>query len=165
MFRSMRRHKQQLPMSETEAILQQNTSGVLSVIGDDGYPYGVPISYAYKNNKLYFHSALSGHKIDALTTNDKASFTVIDSDLVIPHKFTTLYRSAIAFGRIRIITDKEEFMAAAHILADRYAPESLITMDRREQEIATGGPSMHMLVMDIEQLTGKECIELTRLRD
>ena len=161
MFRSMR-HKQQLPMSETEAILQQNTSGVLSVIGDGRYPYGVPISYAYKNNKLYFYSALSGHKIDALTANDKASFTVIDSDLVIPHKFTTLYRSAIAFGRVRI---KEEFMAAAHILADRYAPESLVTMDRREQEIATGGPSMHMLVMDIEQLTGKECIELTRLRD
>ena len=84
MFREMRRKKQVLPQAEAEAVLRKGTSGVLSLAGDDGYPYGVPISYVYADGKLYFHSATSGHKLDAVRRNSKASFCVIDQDEIVP---------------------------------------------------------------------------------
>ena len=102
MFREMRRSKQQMSEDAANAILKSATSGVLSLLGDDGYPYGVPISYVYEEGKLYFHSALSGHKVDAVRNYDKASFTVIVQDDIVPEKYTTLYRSVIAFGCVHI---------------------------------------------------------------
>ena len=63
MFREMRRTKQLLSEAETIEILQSCTSGVLAVIGDDDYPYAVPLSYVYKDGKLFFHFAKAGHKI------------------------------------------------------------------------------------------------------
>lgn len=84
MFREMRRSNQQLTMEETQNILQKGTSGVLSLLGDEGYPYGVPLSYVYDGEKLYFHCAKTGHKIDAVHREIKASFCVIDQDLIMP---------------------------------------------------------------------------------
>lgn len=78
MFREMRRSRQQLTREEAEAVLSRGTSGVLSVLGDEGYPYGVPLSYVYHDGKLYFHWARSGHKLDAVRACHKASFCVVD---------------------------------------------------------------------------------------
>jgi len=69
MFREMRRKKQLLPEDACIAILQKGTSGVLAVLGDDGYPYAVPLSYVYHAGKLYFHCAKAGHKLDAIQSN------------------------------------------------------------------------------------------------
>ena len=102
-FREMRRKKQVLYQKEVEGILHKGTSGVLALLGDNDYPYAVPISYVYDNGKVYFHSAKSGHKIDAIQKAAKASFCVIDEDLVVPEEYTTYFRSVIAFGRIQII--------------------------------------------------------------
>lgn len=71
MFREMRRKRQLLTDSECEDILNNGTSGVLAVSGDNGYPYTVPLSYVYDNNRIYFHSANEGHKIDAVKRNPK----------------------------------------------------------------------------------------------
>ena len=87
MFREMRRNGQELPLEECTAILNRGTSGVLALSGDDNYPYAVPVSYAYDGYKLYFHCAKSGHKIDAIRRNAKASFCVIDQDLVVPEEY------------------------------------------------------------------------------
>ena len=76
MFREMKRKERQLSAELTEKILNKCTSGVLSVIGDDGYPYGVPVSYAYSDGKIFFHCAKEGHKVDAIKNNPKVSFTV-----------------------------------------------------------------------------------------
>ena len=84
MFRAMRRKRQQLSREEAEAILERGTSGVLAVAGDNGYPYAVPLSYVYQDGKLWFHCAKSGHKLDAVRREEKASFCVIDQDLVVP---------------------------------------------------------------------------------
>ena len=92
-FREMRRKRQQLSREESVAILQKSTSGTLALLGDDGYPYAVPMSYVYNEGKLYFHSALTGHKIDAIRKCDKASFCVIEQDDVQPEKYTTFFRS------------------------------------------------------------------------
>ena len=54
MFRKMRRNKQLLSAEETIDILTKGTSGVLAVQGDDDYPYAVPLSYIYYDNKIYF---------------------------------------------------------------------------------------------------------------
>lgn len=107
-FRAMRRKRQQLSEEESIGILQKATAGTLALLGDGGYPYAVPISYVYADGKLYFHSALSGHKVDAIKNCDKASFCVIEKDDVQPAKYTTYFRSVIPFGRIHIIEDEQE---------------------------------------------------------
>ena len=107
MFREMRRNRQMLSEEECVAILERGSAGVLSLQGDDGYPYGVPISYVYHKGKLYFHSAAQGHKIDAVKNSPRASFCVIADDLVVPETYTTLFRSVVVFGQIQVIEDEE----------------------------------------------------------
>ena len=156
-FREMRRKHQQLSEEKSIGILQKSTAGTLALLGDNGYPYAVPISYVYADGKLYFHSALSGHKIDAIRNCDKASFCVIDKDDVHPEKYTTFFRSVIAFGRIHIIEDEQEKLATARMLGDRYNPNQ---EEALQKEIEKGLSRMVMIRFDIEHLTGKEAIEL-----
>lgn len=86
MFAKMRRFKQELGQKEIELILKDNTSGVLSVIDGNGYPYSVPLSFVYYNGSIYFHSAKSGHKINAINNCKKSTFCIIDKDDVKPEK-------------------------------------------------------------------------------
>ena len=117
MFREMRRKKQLLTPEESAAVLHRGTSGVLALAGDDGYPYAVPMSYVYDGAKLYFHCAKSGHKLDAIRRNCKASFCVIDQDQIVPEEYTSHFRSVIVFGAIRILEDDGEKRAAIEALA------------------------------------------------
>ena len=153
MFREMRRKKQQLSPEICEDILTRGTSGVLALLGDDDYPYAVPISYVYDGAKLYFHCAKSGHKLDAIRKSSKASFCVIGQDQVVAEKYTTLFRSVIAFGQVRVLEDDGEKRAALKALGERFnpgQPESL------EKEIAATWNSVCVLELEIEHLTGKE---------
>ena len=159
MFREMRRKRQKLSDEQTEAVFEHATHGVLSLIGDDGYPYGVPVSYVYANKAIYIHSALEGHKIDAIRACDKVSFIVVDADDVVADEYTTYFRSAIAFGRARILEDKNEKMQALRLLGDHYNPghdEAL------EAEISKGFERLHMIEIEIEHMSGKQAIELLR---
>ena len=158
-FRAMRRKRQQLSEEKSIGILQKSTAGTLALLGDGGYPYAVPISYVYADGKLYFHSALSGHKIDAIRNYDKASFCVIDKDDVRPEKYTTYFRSVIAFGRIHIIEDEQEKLETARLLGDRYNPNQ---EEALQKELEHGFARMLMIRFDIEHLTGKEAIELVK---
>lgn len=103
MFQKIRRFKQELNQNEIERILQFNTSGVLALTDNNGYPYSVPLSYLYTNGKIYFHSAKAGHKINAIKNCKKATFCIIDKDNVQPEKYTTFYKSVIAFGNVEIV--------------------------------------------------------------
>lgn len=158
-FREMRRKRQQLSEEKSIGILQKSTAGTLALLGDNGYPYAVPISYVYADGKLYFHSALSGHKIDAIRNCDKASFCVIDQDEVHPEKYTTYFRSVIAFGRIHIIEDEQEKLETARLLGDRYNPNQ---EEALQKELEKGLSRMLMIRFDIEHLTGKAAIELIK---
>ena len=160
-FREMRRKRQQLSDAESIDILKKATSGTLALLGDGGYPYAVPISYVYADGKLYFHSALSGHKIDAIKGCDKASFCVIDKDDVQPEKYTTFFRSVIAFGRIHIVEDDSEKLQIARLLGNRYNPNQ---DEALQKEIESGLSRMSAIRFDIEHLTGKEAIELRKER-
>lgn len=160
MFRTMRRDKQLLSQEQTVAILEQGTAGVLALSGDGGYPYAVPISYVYSDNKIFFHSAVDGHKIDAVKRSDKASFCVVDQDCVVPEEYTTYYKSVIAFGRIRILTEDSEKNAAIELLAKKYHPAD--TPQGRGAAIAQAWSRMNLLELHIEHITGKAARELTR---
>ncbi len=164
MFRSIQRIKQQLPQEECIELLKTQLRGVLSVQGDDGYPYGLPINH-YDDEAdgcLYFHSGPAGHKIDAIRACDKASFCVVDRDEVISDEFTTCFRSAIAFGRVRVVTEKDELDGAIYVLAKKYSPDASDASIRAA--IAREYAGLCMFVLEIEHLTGKEAIELTRAR-
>lgn len=158
-FREMRRKRQQLSDEESIGILEKATSGTLALLGDGGYPYAVPISYVYDNGKLYFHSAMSGHKVDAIRACDKASFCVIDQDCVKPAEYTTYFRSVIAFGSIHIVEDETEKLKIARILGNRYNPHQ---EEALQKELEHGLNRMLAICFDIEHLTGKEAIELVR---
>lgn len=157
MFRQMRRNKQALSQEESAEILRKGTSGVLSLSGDEGYPYGVPISYVYDGEKLYFHCARAGHKLDAIRRNGKASFCVIAQDQVIPETYTTHYRSVMVFGTVRILEEKEQY-AAMEKLAVKYAPDS--SAEGRQRAIRGGWNALCVLEMTVAHMTGKEAIEL-----
>lgn len=158
MFRAMRRHNQQLSAEECVEILEKNTSGVLAVAGDDGYPYAVPLTYAYKDGALWFHGAVTGHKVDAIARSGKVSFCVVDQDDVRPEKLTTVYRSVIVFGRAEILDDERKIARGARILGEKFLPGG---RDHVESEIARTMPRLTVIRLDIEHMTGKEGVELT----
>ena len=158
-FRPMRRQRQQLSMEESISILQRATSGTLALLGDNDYPYAVPLSFVYHDGSLYFHSAVTGHKVDAIRRHDKASFCVIDKDEVHGERYTTFFRSVIAFGHVCIIEDADEKIATARLLGNRYNPNQ---DEALEKELENALHRMVMLRMKIEHLTGKEAIELAR---
>ena len=160
MFREMRRKKQILSNKENMELLEKGTSGVLALLGDNGYPYAVPISYVYDNSKIYFHGAKVGHKIDAIRKCRKASFCVIDQDEIFPEKYTTYFKSVIVFGKIRILEDENEIREAIERLAMKYHPTDSI--ENRNQEIAREWKALCMMELSVEHMTGKEAIEIAK---
>lgn len=158
MFREMRRKLQQLDTAESVQILEKGTAGVLALSGDEGYPYAVPISYVYSDSKIYFHSAVSGHKIGAIRTSNKASFCVISQDNIVPEEYTTYYKSVIAFGKIRILEEDTEKRAAIELLARKYYPAD--TQEGRANTIDEAWSRMCLLELTIEHMTGKAAKEL-----
>lgn len=121
MFREMRLKDQQLDAAEANEIMNRCTNGVLSINGDNGYPYGVPVSYAYADGRIYFHCAREGYKVDLLKKDSHVSFTVVAQDDIIPEDFNTLYISAIAFGRARLVDDPEEMRKIHGYIIDKYS--------------------------------------------
>lgn len=160
MFREMRRNKQLLTTKEIDAIMEKCTNGVLSCLGDDDYPYSVPLSFVYFNHKIYIHSAKSGHKIDAIEKHPKVSFAVIEEDVIVSKEYTTYFRSVIAFGKARVVEGeegKEAFMA----LVKKYSGDQPEEEQHKEVE---GCKHAYVIAIDVEHITGKEAIELVRAK-
>lgn len=132
-------------------ILKSGSFGVLSTIGADGYPYGVPVNYAYDDGKIYFHCAKNvGHKQDNLRFSGKVSFTVVTKSDVISEKFTTGYESAIAFGYAsKTVTEKDK---ALRLLVQKYSPEFA---EDGENHIKGAFERTDVFMIEIEKLTAK----------
>ncbi len=157
MFREMRLKDQLMPDADTIDVIKKNGSGTLSVIGDGGYPYGVPLNYAYADGKLYFHCAKTGHKLDAIKKESKVCFTIIDADDVLPEEFNTLYRSAVVFGKARILEDENEMKDALRVILDKYSPEF---KESGEKYIKAMFAEVCVFIVDIDHITGKMAEEL-----
>lgn len=160
MFRNMRRFKQALTENECIEIFNNNTNGVLALSGDEGYPYAVPLSYVYCDGSIYFHSASEGHKIDSIKRNGKASFCVVAEDNIVSEKFTTYFKSVIAFGRVELIEDEKEKINALMLLAKKYSPEE--SRESTKKEIDGSLKRVKILKLNIEHLSGKCAIEMLK---
>lgn len=158
MFREMRRKKQVLSLEENIQVLNRGTSGVLAVSGDDDYPYAVPLSYVYHDNKIFFHCAKAGHKLDSIIRNEKVSFCVIDKDQIVQEKYTSYFRSVIVFGKARILEDDVEKRNALEILTAKYSPDQ--EKSHQLQAIEKEYKIVCMIELTIEHMSGKEAIEL-----
>ncbi|MBR1810623.1 MAG: pyridoxamine 5'-phosphate oxidase family protein [Clostridia bacterium] len=161
MFRAMRRYKQQLSQAECIEILQRNPTGVLALSGDDGYPYALPVNFAWKDGKILFHCAKVGHKIDAIKRNEKVSVCVVDADEVVAEKLTTAYRSVIVFGRARILTDDEEIKESARAVGRKFSGDYPAQI---EDEIVKYWDGLCCVEITAEHITGKEGKEMQRRR-
>ena len=151
-----------MPEEEAIKVLESADSGVLAVLGDEDYPYTVPMSYIYADGKIYFHSGSSGHKNDAIKKHDKASFCVVNKDEVIPEKYTTNYRSVVAFGRLRFVEDKEEIRRITAMLTMKYCSDFAEGIPKKIDAVIN---NLAVIEMEIEHLTGKESMDLVNQRN
>ena len=153
MFREMVRKNKQLPAEECIEILKNEPRGVLSVLGDDGYPYGLPINYWYneEDGKIYFHSGKGGYKIDAIQRCDKVSFCVYDKGFRNEGEWALNIRSVIVFGRARVMDNSEQALEVCRKLSLKY------TQDREyiEEEIRKYADGLLCFEMTVEHMSGK----------
>ncbi|MBQ1482844.1 MAG: pyridoxamine 5'-phosphate oxidase family protein [Erysipelotrichaceae bacterium] len=157
MFRKLLRSRQALSREECLQILKKEKRGVLSVLGDDGYPYGMPINHYYdeEENKLYFHGGKRGHKIDALKAHDKASYCVYGDGFIENDNWYLCFKSVIVFGRVEFIEDKEKIAGLCRKLSYRFTQdESYI-----ENELKNSLAGTLMFSLSIEDIQGKYVTE------
>jgi len=157
MFRPMRRIKQQLPDEEALGVLKNAKRGVLSVIGDDGWPYGIWLNPHYReaDGRIYFHGAKEGHKIDSLRKDNRVAFTVIDEGVRDEGGWAYTFRSVVVFGRIEFVEDHEFALELCRELARRFNPSE----EDIEKEIQMAGARVQVLCLVPEHITCKRVHE------
>ena len=153
MFRKMRRFKQQISTEECENILKTLPRGVLSMLGDDGYPYGIPLDHWYSeaDRKLYFHCAKEGHKLDAIKAYDKVSYCVMDEGYRKDGEWALNINSVVVFGRIRIVEDEDKKREICESLCRKFTDDEAFL----EKEMTHAFPRVCCLEIEIEHMTGK----------
>ena len=155
MFREMRRYKQQIAQEECVQILKEQLRGVLSVLGDGDYPYGIPLDHWYceENGKLYFHCAKTGHKLDAVQKHDKVSYCVMDEGFRREGDWALNIRSVVIFGRMRIVADTEDELKGriAAGLCRKFTEDEAFL----QNELIHALPRAAFLELTPEHMTGK----------
>ena len=153
MFRDMRRFKQQIPDEECIEVLKKEPRGVLSVLGDEGYPYGIPMDHWYSESdgKLYFHCAKEGHKLDAIARSDKVSYCVMDKGYRKEGEWALNIRSVIIFGRMHIVEDEKKKREICTNLCRKFTDDEAYL----EKELKNAFPRVCCLELVPEHMTGK----------
>ena len=153
MFRELVRKKQELPEETCRQILKEEKRGVLSVHGDDGYPYGIPHNHWYceEDGKIYFHSGKAGHKIDALKRDPKVSYCVYGSGERRDGEWFLTFRSVIVFGTIEFIEDRDRIYEISRKLSETFTDDT----EYIEEEIRKSGPGTAMFALTPEHICGK----------
>lgn len=153
MFRQMRRFKQQISEEECIEVLKTAPRGVLSMAGDDGYPYGIPLDHWYceKDGKLYFHGAKEGKKIDSILKNDKVSYVVMDEGFRKDGEWALNIKSVIIFGRIRPVTDEDKAKEICTALCRKFTDDE----EYLQKELRSALPRVQCLELIPEHMTGK----------
>ena len=152
MFRKMRRFKQQISDEECIRVLKEQPRGVLSMLGDDGYPYGIPLDHLYmEDGHIYFHGAKEGHKIDAISGCDKVSYCVYDQGYRNEGEWALNINSVVVFGRIRIVEDEEKKKEICIKLLRKFSDDEAYI----EHEMKNAFPRVNCLELIPEHMTGK----------
>ena len=151
MFKEMRRQDRKIDNSEAIRVLEAGQYGILSTTGSNGYAYGVPISYIYNNNSIYFHCAVEGQKLENIKHNNKVSFCVVGETTPLPQSFSVNYESVIAFGKAVEIFENEK-QAALEALVVKYS--AAFTKEGLEYIKKSSGDT-RLFKIEIENITGK----------
>ena len=151
MNREMRRKDRELKNDEAIEILKNNTYGVLSTVSENGYPYGVPISYVFFNNSIYFHGAIKGHKLDNISNNNKVSFCVVGHTQILPDEFSTKYESVIVFGKAIEVYDEEKNTVLLEII-NKYSADFI---EQGKEYIQKASKATKVIKINIEHISGK----------
>jgi nitroimidazol reductase NimA-like FMN-containing flavoprotein (pyridoxamine 5'-phosphate oxidase superfamily) len=156
-FRELARKKQELSREECLELLRQEKRGVLSVLGDGGYPYGMPMNYLYEEETgfLCFHCGKTGHRLDALRRCDKASFCVLDAGERKEGDWALTFRSVIVFGRVRFVEDRARALELSRRLSLRFTDDTAYI----EEEIRRSGPAVLCFALEPEHICGKRVHE------
>ncbi|MGX8680242.1 MAG: pyridoxamine 5'-phosphate oxidase family protein [bacterium] len=156
-MRTMRRFKPQITDEECQNVLKTTTRGVLSVYGEDGYPYGMPLNHYYDeaSHKIYFHGAKEGHKVDAFTKNPHVSFCVMNQGTKYGDDWFYTVESVVVFGRMQAVEDEAEKEWIARHLAAKFP----ISQESLEKEIASALPRAACYELTIDHMTGKRVRE------
>lgn len=157
MFRTIRKKKNEISIDTAKALLQSSRRDVLAVNGDDGYPYAIPINYVYDDDaqKIYFHGARVGHKVDALRACDKVCFTVYGNETIKEEDWAPFVQSVVVFGRCYLV----ESGARATTLLKRFAMKYYPSEQLVDEEIAHAGKAVQIFEIKVEHLSGKEIQE------
>ena len=155
MFRKMRRYKQELSAEDCINMLINEPRGVLGLLGDDDYPYTVPMSHAYADGKIYFHGAKEGHKNDAVKKYSKASYCVVDKGIKNEGEWWYTFKSVIVFGEIRILEDNDEKIEKLRHLGNKFFP----TPEDTENEIKRLLDKTEVYELSVEHISGKRTVE------
>ena len=157
MFRTIRKKKNEISLDAIKELLHCSRRGILAVNGDDGYPYAVPVNYLYDEDtqKIFFHGAKAGYKVDALKACDKVCFTVCGNETIKDEAWAPYVKSAVVFGRCHLMENKENAMAALKKFAMKYYPSE----DMVDDHIASIGMATQMFEIEIEHISGKEVQE------
>lgn len=153
MFRQMRKIKQQLSQEECIEILKNEPRGVLALHGEDGYPYAIPMNQYYdeEENKIYFHSAKVGHKLDAMKANDKVSFCIYDKGFRKEGEWPLNIKSVVIFGRIKPVDGMDITVEKVRKLSLKHYPDP----ESVEEEIEKSIKAVQLLELTIDHMTGK----------
>ena len=151
MFKEMRRKDRKLELCEAEEILTKGEYGILATIGENGYPYGVPVNYAYFNNTIFFHCAAEGHKLQNLEYESKVSFTVVGDTCPLPDKFSTNYESVIVFGQASEASEDEKEKILLEII-QKYSPDFI---ENGKDYITKSSKHSRVFKIGIDHITGK----------
>ena len=153
MFRKMRRSPQALSHEEMIDLLKKETRGVMSVQGDDGYPYGFPINHYYDEeaNKIYIHGANFGHRVDAVKRDPKVSYCVFGQEYQVEGDWAKYVKSVIVFGKAELIEEQDEVIRISRLLCDKFpCPPEYV-----EHEIEKDAPRTLVIAINIEDMNGK----------
>ena len=153
MFRQMRRIKQQISDEECVRILREEKRGVLSMLGEDGYPYGIPMNHWYnpEDGTICFHGAKTGHNIDAVSACDKVSYCVWDAGYRKEGEWALNVKSVVVFGRISLVTDGEKARKIGENLCRKFTDDE----EYIEKELRNALPRAQCLELTIDHMTGK----------
>lgn len=157
MFREMRRFKQSLSEEKIIEILKTEKRATLSVNGDDGYPYGIPVNFVFdaEKNKIYIHCAKEGHKFDAIKRDSKVCFTTWTKGIQQENDWSYFVDSVVVFGKARILEDEKEIYEPIKKLGMKYYP----TEEEVDLEIKKDMFRVRMIEITIEHMTGKHVHE------
>jgi len=151
-MKELRRKDKQISPEKSRKVLTEGEYGILSTVGDDGQPYGVPLNYVYKNDAIYFHCALVGHKIDNLESNPRVSFCVVGDTKVLPGEFSTNFISVVAFG-IASETQEDERYNGFLWLLEKYSPEH---MEEGKKYIDKFDKATKLIKIQVQHISGKQ---------